>query len=232
MSFQQFIITSLRKVTTLKLYLEIQRFHLKAVVLRCLTLLSMCCTCTLFHLCLFILSTYPNKITNTNKPTTVIYSTVSLFLCQELMKGQRGLAWRGDDSHPEGLKTHTVYTLSTHTPAQKSLTKDLCTPSEATRDFRAVRSEISEVDSGMLSVETSQSPVLTTAGEVLVKSSTSLLEETSITTTQTRAPSQVSVTAAEQAWASEPPTSTFRLQHQDDTEGLSPAAALVSKKLI
>lgn len=83
------------------------------------------------------------------------------------MKGQRGLAWRGDDSHPERLKTNAVYTLSTHTPAQNSLTKDLCTPREGAKDFRAVTSEISE--------ETSQSPELATARDVLVKSSRSLV---------------------------------------------------------
>lgn len=171
MSFRQFV-TNQRKITTLELHLEKQGFHLTAAVLRCLTLVCVCCTCTLFHLCLSILSTYPNKITNTNKPTTVIYSTVSLFLCQELMKGQRGLAWRGDDSYPEGLKTFR-YTLSTHTPAQNSLTKDLHTPREGAKDFRAVRSEMNEVDSGMWSVEMSQSPELATAGDVLVKSATS-----------------------------------------------------------
>lgn len=73
------------------------------------------------------------------------------------MKGQRGLAWRVED--PEGLKTHTVYTQSTQTPVdctqdkdpitpvQNTLTKDSRTRSEEIKDFRAVRSESSEVDS-------------------------------------------------------------------------------------
>ncbi len=42
------------------------------------------------------------------------------------MKGQRGLAWRGDD--PEGLKTYTVYTQSAHTPAQSTQATDSVTP--------------------------------------------------------------------------------------------------------
>lgn len=117
-----------------------QSFHLKAATLRCLTIYGMCCTCTLFHFCLSILSTYPNKSTNTNKPTTVIYSFVSLFLCQELMQGQRGLAWRGDDSHPEGLKTYTVYIQSTYIHTCTG-NKVVC---EENQDLRAVRSENSE----------------------------------------------------------------------------------------
>lgn len=145
------------------------------------------------------------------------------------MKGQRGLAWRGDDSHPEGLKTHTLHSLNTHTPAQNSLTKGLCTPREGAKDFRAVRSEVSEVDSGKSSAETS--PELATAGEVLVKSCRSLLEKPSaVTTTRIHAPSHVSAAAAAQAPTSEPPTSTFRGQHQDDSEGQHPAATLVRKK--
>lgn len=179
----------------------------------------MCCTCTLFHFCLSVLSTYPNKSTNTNKPISVIHSSVSLSLCQELMKGQRGLAWRGDE--PEGLKTHTVYTQSTHTPAD--CTKDSCTASEEGKAFTAVRPGSSEVDSGMWS----QSSVLSAPGQVLVK--------TAAAVTATHAHAQLSVTSADRAEASEPPVSpacTVSLQRHDATEGLRPAAAPVSKTWI
>lgn len=76
-----------------------------------------------------------------------------------------------------------------------------------------------------------QSPVLPTSGGVLVKSRSPLETAATITSTQAYTPSQLSVT--EQAEAPEPPASptcTFKLQHRNDTEGLRPAAALVSKK--
>ncbi|KAG7233816.1 hypothetical protein INR49_006550 [Caranx melampygus] len=125
--------------------------------------------------------------------------TQALPTSMELMQGQRGLAWRGDDSHPEGLKTHTtVHSESTHTSAQDThtLTEQSCTPC----DFRDERSQSSEVDSGVWSLETSHS-------------------------LKAHAPS---VASAEQAEASEPQaalTSVSTAQHQDLTEGLHPAAA-------
>uniref|UniRef100_A0A8C8GUS6 Spectrin repeat containing, nuclear envelope 2b n=1 Tax=Oncorhynchus tshawytscha TaxID=74940 RepID=A0A8C8GUS6_ONCTS len=50
--------------------------------------------------------------------------------------GQRGLAWRGDDSHPEGLKTH-IRDTHTHpggSPAAHILTEDVQTLTEVTVD--------------------------------------------------------------------------------------------------
>eukprot|EP00064_Thunnus_orientalis_P020647 superscaffoldBa00005798_g20789 len=128
---------------------------------------------------------------NSKTPGTV--RTQTLPQSMELMRGQRGLAWRGDDSQPEGLKTHPAYTHCTQaedsfTPIQNTLTKDSCTHSEEIKDLTAVRSE----------------------------------SETASTIPLSHA------TSAEQAEASEPitaPASTFRPQHQDDTEGLRPADA-------
>lgn len=94
-------------------FLEIQGFHLEAAVLRCLTLHGMCCTCTLFHFCLSILSTY-NKSTNTNKPTTVIYSSVSLSV-SGAHDGSEGVCMEG--GWPRGAEDiHSIYTE--HTPLQ------------------------------------------------------------------------------------------------------------------
>lgn len=135
------------------------------------------------------------------------------------MSGERELAWRGDDSQPEGLKTHTTYTHCTQV-------EDTCTHSEEIKDVAAVRSESSEMDSGMWSMETFQNPVQVYSSESgEVKSSSIPLETASVTTLSHK-------TSAERAEASEPitsPASAFRPQRQDDTEGLQPAAASVSK---
>ncbi|XP_031728981.1 nesprin-2-like isoform X3 [Anarrhichthys ocellatus] len=147
-----------------------------------------------------------------NPPGTV--TTQSLPESMELMKGQRGLAWRGDD--PEGLRT--VYTQRAHTPAQNTLTKDSHTPSEGVTAVTAGGPESSEVDSGMR-------PILPTSGEVLVKPRSPLVTAAALHAYTT---SQPHITPAERAEASEPaasPTCRFRLQHQDDAEGRRPAAA-------
>lgn len=119
------------------------------------------------------------------------------------MIGQRGLAWRGDD--PEGLKTYTVYTQSTHTPAdctqardsvipaQNTLTKYSCTTGEEIKASTAVRSESSEVDSGKYV----QSLVLPTSGEILGKSRSPLETAASIARTHAYTLSHHSVTSAE-----------------------------------
>ncbi|XP_028994248.1 nesprin-2-like isoform X3 [Betta splendens] len=101
-----------------------------------------------------------------SKPLATV-RTQSQSESMELMKGQRGLAWRGDDSHPEGPKTHTVYSLGAHT------LKESFPPREATA-FRAARSDSREVDGRIRSVEPRRSPVTA--------------RDTAVSSTQTQAP--------------------------------------------